>query len=598
AAAYPDETRGALGIVTLWNVEQQKNPVVMAQINHGVGMLFRPRVFTAIAKGAKGIGFWKDDIDGGSQGSDAIPIENQPWWSDLPNIRNEIDQLLPIIRMPHWTDWSLSSNNSLTDFGTRDYQGKGAAQSVTFTITSLPYAATAVRNFFTNEIEAQISSNQFTVSIPAYGSKVYVLENNIEEMLVLKLLCNESGGSTAYDCSKFASNGTLCGNASLASGVLSLDGSGDYVNCGKKSTLEMGKLDMSIVARVKISSAQAGTYAGIIAKGAGQTSETGYAFVYRTDTQKMTLIVSNGSSRPFLYAPTAFNMKDDAWHTVGVSLDRDGNAEFYIDGVSKGTASASSLASSDITNTSLDLTAGCWGSGNYLNGQTDNIRIYKKALSATEMSDLAGNITFDAQLNETSGTAAYDSSINSSNGALYGNAALGGGILTLDGNGDYADFAHPSTLEMGTGNMTIIARIKLAATQNTYTGIATKGGGSSSDTGYALFYYPSLGQLVMRLANGTTNLWLNSNNSLALNDNNWHTVGVSLDRAGNAAFYVDGAAVGTESASSLSGSDITNTTQNMLLGSWVRSHYLNGNMDYVKIYKRALSSTEMGNMTR
>jgi len=186
SATHPDESRGALQLVTLDNIEQQRNPVVLAQINHGVGMLFRPRIFTAIAKGAKGIGFWKDDVDGGTLGSDAIPVQDQPWWDDLPNIRREIDQLLPIIRMPHWTNWSLSSDNSLTDYGTRDYQGTGyvivtnekdSAQSVTFTIFNLPYAASAAKNFFTDEIEADVNNNQFTVTIPAYGSKVYLLQN-------------------------------------------------------------------------------------------------------------------------------------------------------------------------------------------------------------------------------------------------------------------------------------------------------------------------------------------------------------------------------------------------------------------------------------
>ncbi|MFA6102300.1 MAG: LamG-like jellyroll fold domain-containing protein [Victivallaceae bacterium] len=601
AASYPDETRGALGIVTLWNVEQQKNPVVTAQLNHGVGMLFRPRVFTAIAKGAKAIGFWKDDIDGGSQSSDAVPIENQPWWNDLPNIRREIDQLLPVIRMPHWTSWSLSSNNSLIDFGARDYQGDGyiiatneqsTAQSVTFTISGLPYTATAARNFFTNEIEAQIVSNQFTVSIPAYGSKVYVLENNIENMLTLKLLCNENGGTAACDASVFASNGTLYGNAALSGGVLSLDGSGDYADCGNKSTLEMGKLDLSIVARVKISTSQSGTYAGIVSKGAASLSpsEIGYSFVYRTDTQKMVLVLCDGSSRPFLTAPTAFNLKDNAWHTVGVSLTRGGNAEFYVDGVSKGTVSASSMASADITNTAKNLTVGCWAAGNYLNGQMDNIRIYKKALSATEMSDLSGNIILDMQFNETSGNP-FDSGIYSNNGTLLNGALLGNDVLTLDGTNDRVGCGHDSSLEMGSNDMTIIAKVKLDASQGTYAGIVTKGAGSPADAGYGLVYYN--GALIFMISNGTTRLWLSSNSNLGLNDAAWHTVGVSVTRSGNAVFYVDGNSAGSASASSLAGANISNAAHDLMIGSWIDSWPLRGQIDSILVCKRALTAQEI-----
>ncbi len=614
-----DETRGALGLVTLDNVEQQQNPVVVAQVNHGVGILFRPRVFAAIAKGAKAIGFWRDKYQGTDQNY-AIDIGSEPWWNDLPHIRSEIDQLLPIIRTPHWTNWSLSSNNSLTDFGIRDYYAKGyvivtneqtSDQIVIFTIAGLPYTATKVRDFFTRQITAEITSSQFTVTVSHCsltnlqgGSQVYVLEsnNNIEDMLSLKLLCNENGGNTVYDGSYFANNGTLNGNASLASGVLSLDGSGDFADCGKKSSMEMGKLDLSIVARIKISASQSGTYAGIVTKGAAQLSNIGYYFAYRTDTQKLTLILSDGSSRLFLYAPTAFNLKDNAWHTVGVSLARNGNAEFYLDSVSKGTADASSLASSDITNATQDLFIGSGGYGDYLNGQMDNIRIYKKALSATEMSDIAVNTIFDAQLNSTEGstTIPYDSSINSNNGALYGNAAFGGGVITLAENGDYADFGNSSALDIGTNDMTIISRIKLNPTQNTYCGIVTKGAGSSTDAGYALFY--TGGHLAFTLSNGTTTparVWVNSN-SVALKDNVWHTVGVAVTRGGNAVFYVDGSSVGSGSVGSLSGCNIANSVRNLQLGTWLSygPYSLLGSMDYARIYKRALSSDEMAAATR
>ena len=590
---YPDETRGALKLITTGNVEQQKNPVVIAQINSGAQ--FSPRVFNAIANGAKGIGFWKD---GGSAGA----IENQPWWSDLPNIRHEIDQLLPIIQTPHWTSWSLSSNNSLADFGTRDYQGEGyviatneqsTAQSVTCTIAGLPYTATAVRNFFTNEIEAYININQFNITVPACGSKVYVLESNIEEMLALKLLCSESGGTTAYDGSYFANNGTLLNGAAFSSGAVSLDGANDRVNCGHNSSLEIGTLDLTITARVKLNATQ-NTYAGIVTKGAGSPTDAGYTFMYNNGTLNFWL--SNGTARINAVSSNV-SITDNAWHTVAVSVTRNGSAVFYVDGISAGSSSVSSLAGSNIVNTSRDLLVGSWINAWHLYGLIDNIRIYRKALTSQEMADLSGNIILDMQLNETSGTAAYDSSSYSSNGALYGNAALGSGVLTLDGNGDYADCGHPSALEMGVNNMTIISRVKLDQTQNTYCGIVTKGAASPTDAGYTFMY--NNGTLNFWLSNGTARINAVSNN-VSITDNAWHTVGVSVTRNGNAVFYVDGISAGSCSVSSLSSSSIVNANRNLLLGSWI-SYYaysLRGSMDYVKISKRALTSAEMGTATR
>ncbi len=596
ASSYPDETRGALGLINMNNIEQQTNPVVFAQINNGVGLRFRPRLFNAIAKGAKAMSFWRDNYLNPTP--DLPRIEDQPWWSDLPNIRREIDQLLPVIRMPHWTGWSLNSNNSLIDFGTRDYHGKGyiivtneqsSDQSVTFTVSG--HTATAVRNFFTEIIEAQITGSQFTALIPAYGSKVYVLENNIEEMLSLKLLCNESGGMIAYDESYFANDAALGGNAALGSGVLTLDGSGDYVVCGNDASLEMSKLDLSIVARVKISTSQSGTYAGIVSKGAGQTSEIGYSFVYRTDTQKLVMVISNGSTRLFLTAPTAFNLKDNTWHTVGVALDRDGNAEFYVDGVSKGTASASSMASSDITNTAIALAVGMWANGNYLNGQMDNVRIYKKALTSQEMADIAGNIVLDLQLNEASGTIAHDSSVYSSDGTTLNGALLGGGVLTLDGINDRANCGHTSNLEMGSDDMSIIVKVKMTASQGACAGIVTKGAGGPSDIGYSLVYYN--GALIFMISNGTTRLWLSSNGNLGLNDDAWHTIGVSVVRNGNAVFYVDGNTVGSGNASTLAGANIGNAADDLLIGSWINQWPLQGQIGRVLVCRRALTAQEI-----
>ena len=48
------------GFVVLDNIQGQRQPVVIAQINRGVGMEMRPRLYAAIAKGAKGMGFWRD----------------------------------------------------------------------------------------------------------------------------------------------------------------------------------------------------------------------------------------------------------------------------------------------------------------------------------------------------------------------------------------------------------------------------------------------------------------------------------------------------------------------------------------------------------
>lgn len=178
-----NQQRDNLGLVNVNNVEHQTAPLSIAQINYGTGLHFRARVYSAIAHGAKGFSVWRDDYL--QTGSLAGPIENTPWWNDLPSIRQEIDLLKPIIAQPHWTQWKIQLASSALDYGTRDYQGKGyiilanehnVAIQTDITLTNLPYQANTFVNALTNEQMGAISGNELTVQVPAYGSLVLKLE--------------------------------------------------------------------------------------------------------------------------------------------------------------------------------------------------------------------------------------------------------------------------------------------------------------------------------------------------------------------------------------------------------------------------------------
>ncbi len=599
SSSYPDETRGSMGLINMDNIEQQQNPVVFAQINNGVGLLFRPRLFNAIAKGAKAMSFWRDEYLNPTP--DLPAIENQPWWNDMPNIRREIDLLLPIIRMPHWTTWSLSSSSSLIDFGTRHYEGHGyiiatneqsSAVTTTFTLTGLPYTASVARNFFTKAIEANVSGSQFTVTVPAYGSLVLQLENEFDATTALKLPFDEASGSTTADSSYFGNDGTLVNDAALGNGTLALDGTGDRLDCGADASLEMGTDDITFTARIKLATTQS-THVGIITKGAGSGTDGGYAFNYRSDTDELLCLVSDGSgTRLWLNSNDNLGLKDNQWHTVAVSLIRSGNAVFYVDGVSVGSNSATGLNNIAISNSSRNLLVGSWINNWHLNGNVDNVRIYKKALTAQEITDLSEAVLY-LSMNE-SNNVAPDDSIYGNDGIPTGDASMAFGMLNLDGTGDRLNCGADASLEMGPGDMTIVTRIKMAVTQNTYAGIVTKGAGSPADIGYNLVYYNNA--LIFMLSNGTTRLWLSSNSNLGLNDNQWHTVAVSLTRSGNAIFYVDGVNVGSKSASGVNGADISNSSRDLLVGSWINNWHLNGNVDNVRIYKKALTAQEISEL--
>lgn len=78
-------------------------------------------VFAAFARGGKGFAYWKD---GGSQPD----VTTKPWWNDFAQTTAKMQQMLPLLRQPHWTSWDL--NVSLPDdeegivVGKRDFGEK------------------------------------------------------------------------------------------------------------------------------------------------------------------------------------------------------------------------------------------------------------------------------------------------------------------------------------------------------------------------------------------------------------------------------------------------------------------------------------------
>jgi hypothetical protein len=170
------------GFAVLQNIENQDQPVTFAQMNivtRGTGVgAFRAYLYTYITKGARGAGFWRD-LYIPDPTLPATRVDQTDWWPDVPNVRREIDQMLPLIRQPHWTNWKVAYNASLPlSVGTRDYQGQGylivannssAAVTVIFTLTGLPYTPQRVVDYFSGNTVAAVSDNSFTVALPALG---------------------------------------------------------------------------------------------------------------------------------------------------------------------------------------------------------------------------------------------------------------------------------------------------------------------------------------------------------------------------------------------------------------------------------------------
>ena len=172
---YEDDRTKAF--VALNETENQNQPAVIAQINRGVDKNFRPILFGAIAKGARGMAFWRD-------GGSAIRVEKQPWWNTLPKISQEIKLMMPLIRANHHTSWSVKSDYAKLILGTRTVDNNGyiiianptrSEKTVTFTLESLPYTAKSVEDYFTKQSITKIQNSSFIIKMPPQSSKVIKL---------------------------------------------------------------------------------------------------------------------------------------------------------------------------------------------------------------------------------------------------------------------------------------------------------------------------------------------------------------------------------------------------------------------------------------
>lgn len=85
-----------------------------------------------------------------------------------------------------------------------------------------------------------------------------------------------------------------------------------------------------------------------------------------------------------------------------------------------------------------------------------------------------------------------------------------------------------------------------------------------------------------------TNTRFVSNHGGGLTDGNWHNIGFTFNGSVKES-YIDGVSVGTQSVTGV----LINTFPNRTIGRYGSNYFLNGQLNDLKIYNRALSGTEI-----
>ncbi|TSC88006.1 MAG: Uncharacterized protein G01um10145_955, partial [Microgenomates group bacterium Gr01-1014_5] len=265
----------------------------------------------------------------------------------------------------------------------------------------------------------------------------------------------------SLDSSGNASSGTWAGNATSAAGKfgnsISLDGTGDWVSVGAISTLGVTGANFTACTWFKTS----GTQEDIIANGVS-TDGTYLLMSYLGKLRGHVWYSSNGNT-----IDSTATVNDNAWHH-GCQVVDNTKIYLYIDGALDNSATLSGTKSAVTGTTYIGNRNGVSGGNDFI-GTIDEARVYNRALSPAEVSQLynfaPGPVGYWKMDEAPGATSAVDSSGNSLTGTYTSGATTTTGKFgkggSFDGTNDYITIADSDTLSPT--NKSISAWVKFGA---------------------------------------------------------------------------------------------------------------------------------------
>jgi len=191
-------------------------------------------------------------------------------------------------------------------------------------------------------------------------------------------------------------HGTEYGNPTYGAGVfgqaINLDGDGDYVNCGNKSSFELTN-QITVAAWITVNTFDK-KYQAVITKGDNSWR------LARASGSNNIEFACNGTAAtrwtgwgevPWGVSGTT-SVNDGKWHHIAGVFDGAG-LFLYIDGVLEAAKGAAN--SIDISNHNVCIGANAQAPGREWNGLIDDVRIYNYALSQAEIVSVMGKSEID-----------------------------------------------------------------------------------------------------------------------------------------------------------------------------------------------------------
>jgi hypothetical protein len=436
-----------------------------------------------------------------------------------------------------------------------------------FTTTGSAYNWAVTNNFFINNSDNPIPR------IDADGLGLYIDANQPTSY--------PQTGTTWYDLSGITNNsGLYNGPTWNSNGYIQFDGTDDFVGVGNTGVTKLNQNYQTLRFLIYITSVGPNGYSELYAvTNANRTGikwqDNGIGMDANGDFYNVFVNVSNAYSQ---------------WMDISCVIDRVGNIfKVYKNGtyIGQDTFTPYTANSTDITIGANRLTG---NGGDYIKGNISEVSVYSKELSLSEIQQnyfqgniVTGSLVFMVDANNLvsypkSGTTAY-ALTGSNNGTLVNGVAYGypnGGYWNFDGTDD----------SINIGTLSYSNNITLEAWVNT-----------TNPTGWDDIIAGGCGDLLFGInssGNGTLSWGGQCNvpfspvtSTISITDGNWHHV-VGTYNGSVAALYIDG---NLEVSGNRSGNF---TPGNIAIGSvGGGGEYFNGKIANVRIYNKALLSTEV-----
>jgi hypothetical protein len=403
---------------------------------------------------------------------------------------------------------------------------------------------------------------------------------------------DDGSGTTATDGSGNGQSLTLTNGptwvAGRVGGGLRLDGVDDHAVRTNPSAALQPTTAVAVSALIKTSATE---------PGGSEIVSMGDSYALR--------VMTNGSLRFLIYSAgnwawvdtTSINLLDGNWHHV-LGQYTGSQLQVYVDG----TLITQTAATGSISYTlGTGFFVGRHGNGvtdRDFNGTIDQVRVYSFALSAAEVSALAGeNVPTDVaahwKADESSGTTAADVSANAQhltlvNGPVFAAGKLGN-ALQLDGVNDHAVRTSPAAALKPTTAVAASVWINTTATDTGGSEVLSMGDTYAvrvNSDGNVRFFIYSAGQWSAIDSTG-----------LNLKDGAWHHI-VGQYNGSQLQLYIDGVLRGTVAK-------FGSLSYTLGTGFYVGKHGnggtnrdFSGKIDQVRVYGRALTTAEISALSK